>query len=291
MRKFYIFMLACVLAVGGYSGGRAERTADTDERMLCGRPLPEEELSDEETESLDEEEAAYVKAYTEFLLSADIDPGYEFPVRGYYLFDLNFDGIPELGVLHDSGGSMGGYFTYYYFDGNGITAVLNDRGEPAGVSNYTQVLADFEQKKVYLLKEMYLLQGNTNGTYGYVKEIRSEGRTLCVYDILSLSVNQESDLGSHFGISYEEEDDFLSDAGLEDCLLTQRYSEKGWVDISLGEYLKRKRELIPETNSFVDLRRLDLNYPGTDDDGDWQDVRMEKEEIAQLFRRFAQVYQ
>ena len=58
--------------------------------------------------------------------------------------------------------------------------------EQARVSNYTQVLADFEQKKVYLLKEMYLLQGNVNGTYGYVREIKSEDQCLCVYDVLDL---------------------------------------------------------------------------------------------------------
>ena len=114
--------------------------------------LSDESPFKEETELWDDEKPAYVKAYMDFLLHADIDQGHDFPIRGYYLFDLNFDDIPELGVLHDSWGSMGGYFTYYYFDGNGITAVLNDRGEPVRVSNYTQILADFEQKKVYLLK-------------------------------------------------------------------------------------------------------------------------------------------
>lgn len=62
---------------------------------------------------------------------------------------------------------------FYYYDGNGISRILNDRGEPVQISDYTQILADFEQKKVYLLNEMYLLQGNENGTYGYVREIKS----------------------------------------------------------------------------------------------------------------------
>lgn len=246
----------------------------------------------EEAELWGEEKPEYVKAYMEFLLYADIDQGHDFPIRGYYLFDLNFDDIPELGILHDSWGSMGGYFTYYYFDGNGITAVLNDRGEQARVSNYTQLLADFDQKKVYLLKEMYLLQGNENGIYGYVREIQSENQVPCVYDILNLEVDQGSDLRSHFGTQYEGEDSFLSDSDLEDCLITQRYVEKEWIDISSDEYLKRKRELIPEENSFVDLREGDINYLGAnyDDNGDllYTDVRMDKEEIEQLFRRFVQ---
>lgn len=248
--------------------------------------------SEKETELWDDDKPAYEKAYTEFLLHEDIDQGHDFPIRGYYLLDLNFDNIPELGILHDSWGSMGGYFTYYYFDGNGITAILNDRGEPARASNYTHVLADFEQKKVYLLKEMYLLRGNENGTYGYVREIKSENQVPCVYDILNLEVDQGSDLESHFGTQYEGEDAFLSDSALEDCLITQRYMEKKWIDISSDEYLKQKRELIPEENSFVDLREGDLNYTvaNYDDNEDllYTDVRMGKEEIEQLFRRFAQ---
>lgn len=259
---------------------------------LSNETLPDKSSSEEETKLRDDEKRAYVKAYTDFLLYENIDQGHDFPIRGYYLFDLNFDNIPELGILHDSWGSMGGYFTFYCFDGNSVTAVLNDRGDPARVSNYTQVLADFEQKKVYLLKEMYLLQGNDNGTYGYLREIKSEGQVPCVYDILNLEVDQGSDLKSHFGTQYEGEDDFLSDPALEDCLITQRYLEKVWIDISSNEYLKQKRELIPQENSFVDLREGDLHYLGAnyDEDGGllYTDVRMGEEEIEQLFTRFAQ---
>ena len=276
----------------GENVSREIQIEETAHDEAFGEILSEESLSGEETEPWDDEIPAYVKAYTEFLLYADIDQGHDFPIRGYYLFDLNFDNIPELGILHDSWGSMGGYFTYYYFDGNEIKAVLNDRGEPARVSNYTQVLADFGQKRVYLLKEMYLLQGNENGTYGYVREIKSEDQVPCVYDILSLEVDQGSDLSSHFETQYKGEDSFLSDLDLEDCLITQHYMGKEWIDISSDEYLKLKRELIPEENSFVDVREGDLNYLGAnyDNNGDllYTDVRMEKEEIEQLFRRFAE---
>lgn len=242
----------------------------------------------------DEEEPAYIKAYTEFLLSENIDKGHDFPIRGYYLFDLNFDDIPELGILHDSWGSMGGYFTCYYFDGNGISRILNDRGEPVQVSNYTEILADYEQKKVYLLKEMCLLQGNENGTYGYVREIKSEDQVPCVYDILNLYVDPKSAgeriLAGNYGNRHENEDGFLLDSELENCLITQRYLGKEWIDISSSEYFKQKRELIPEENSFVDLREGDLKYLGAnyDDDGGllYTDVKMEKEEIEQLFGRF-----
>lgn len=250
--------------------------------------VPDETMSKKETELWDDEKPAYVDAYTEFLLYANMDLDSVFPIRGYYLMDLNFDDIPELGILHDSWGSMGGYFTYYYFDGNEIKMILNERGEQARVSNYTQVLADLEQKKIYLLKEMYLLQGNSNGTYGYVREIKSQGQVPCVYDILNLEVDQESDLMCHFGHQHKSEDEFLSDPELDACLITQYYFEKEWLDISSEEYRKRKRELIPEENSLVDLRLLDLNYLGVNynDEGLHTDVRMEKEEIDELFGRF-----
>ena len=112
---------------------------------------PVEEFSGQKAEAWEGEKPAYVEAYSAFLLDENTDRGHDFPIRGYYLFDLNFDDIPELGILHDSWGPMGGYFTFYYFDGKEVTAVLNDRGEPASISNYTQILADFEQRKVYFL--------------------------------------------------------------------------------------------------------------------------------------------
>ncbi len=295
-RRIYIWcMVLCLLFVFGCTSAK-DSSGESEDVNEEETELPDDETSayvnQEETELPDDENPAYVKAYTKFLLSDDIDQGHDFPIRGYYLFDLNFDDIPELGVLHDSWGSMGGYFTYYYFDGNEITEILNDRDEPARASNYTQVLADSEQKKVYLLKEMYLLQGNENGTYGYIREIKSEDQVPCVYDILDLEVDQESDLQSHFETQYEGEDDFLSDPELEDCLITRRYMEKEWTDILSSEYLELKRELIPEENSFVDLREGDLNYLGAnyDDDGAllYTDVKMGEEDIEQLFKRFVQ---
>ena len=242
-----------------------------------------------------DEMPAYVKAYTEFLLYEDIDPDSLFPIRGYYLFDLNFDNIPELGVLHDSWGSAGGYFTLYYYDGNGISRILNDRGEPVQISDYTEILADYEQKKVYLLKEMYLFVGNENGTYGYVREIGSEGQVPCVYDVLTLDVDQEKAMDRLFTddseMQHENEDGFLLDSELEEYLITQRYSEEEWIPISSSEYLELKRELIPEENPFVDVRlNEDLHYLGAnfDEDGLPADVRMKKEEIVELFSRYLQ---
>ncbi|MCM1253632.1 MAG: hypothetical protein NC321_12490 [Clostridium sp.] len=256
-------------------------------------------LSAEEDAEFWDDAPAYVKAYAKFLLYEDIDPDSLYTIRGYYLFDMNFDNIPELGVLHDSWGSAGGYFTLYYYDGNGISKILDERGEPEQISNYTQILVDDEQKKAYLLKEMYLLSGNENGTYGYVREIKSDGNIPCVYDILKLDVDQEAanklidaELADDAGdfVQHENEDEYLQDAVLEDCLLTQRYSGKEWVPVSSKEYLELKRQLIPEENSFVDVRSADLAYLGEnfDEDGFPMDVKMEKEEIMELFKRYEQ---
>lgn len=293
-----LFLVSCQTAVQDNSYREEDVNQEIQIKQTVQDEVADELPSDEEVELWDEDIPEYVKAYTEFLLYDDMDSDSGFPIRGYYLFDLNFDDIPELGVLHDSWGSMGGYFTLYYYDGNGISRILNDRGEPVQISNYTQILADYEQKKVYLLKEMYLLVGNENGTYGYVREIKSEDQVPCVYDILNLYVDQESAMElifeGDYENQYENEDGFLLDSELEECLITQRYLEKEWIDISSSEYWKFKRELIPEDNSFVDVRRNeDLQYLGEasyDDEGNlrYTDVKMDKVEIEQLFLIFAQ---
>ncbi len=304
-----LFLISCQTSVQENSGILSDEMqiaemplpdeASADDTMSdetsADEMMPDESSAEEEIELWDDDTPAYVKAYTEFLLYEDIDPDSLFSIRGYYLFDINFDDIPELGVLHDSWGSAGGYFTLYYYDGNGISRILNDRGEPVQISDYTEILADYEQKKVYLLKEMYLLVGNENGTYGYVREIKSEGQVPCVYDILNLEVDQKSAMERIFadasGNQHENEDGFLLDSELEEYLITQRYSEEEWIPISSSEYLELKRELIPEGNSFVDVRlnEEDLNYLGEakfDEDGLPMDVRMEKEEIMELFSRY-----
>jgi len=197
---------------------------------------------------------AYAAAYREFLLDFEIDLNVDFPVYAYHLLDINFDGVPELGVWHHSGGSLGGYFTYYYFDGEKIAAVLDDQGLPAKSSDQARTLADPESKKVYFLQEMGSLQGNPNLTYGYVREMIDRGGALSVYDILSLRVDEESVSEKHLEKRYYYEDDFLSDAELDGCLITRYYSGGEWREISSGEYLKLKRELIPAGNNFADLR-------------------------------------
>ena len=140
---------------------------------------------------------------------------------------------------------------------------------------------------------MYLLVGNENGIYGYVREIKSEGQVLCVYDILNLEVDQEKAMERIFadasGMQHKNEDGFLLDSELEEYLITKCYSEEEWIPISSSEYLELKRELIPEDNSFVDVRDGDLNYLGGanfDEDGFPTDVKMEKEEIVALFSRY-----
>lgn len=87
--------------------------------------------------------------------NADIDKDHDFLISAYYICDLNFDYIPELLVLHSSGGSMGGYYTLWYFDGDKIETILDDQGEQARFSG-SQILADPDNQKVYFLHEMYL---------------------------------------------------------------------------------------------------------------------------------------
>lgn|GEM_PF-567132 len=248
--------------------------------------------SSEQTIHLSNEEQVYVKKYTDFLLNTDFYVGNDLPIMGFYLFDLNFDNIPELGVLHHSGGSMGGYFEYYCFDGNEIVSVLTNKNEPARISDYTKILADFENEKVYLLRESYLLQGNVEGTYGYVKEIINQNGIPCVYDIISLDINQEIDFEKYYGIFYEE-NVYLSDSKLNNCLITQYYFNGEWNEISPNEYLKLKKELISEENVFVDLRDIDVHillWGSTneiyDENGQYKNIKITEEEIDMLFLKW-----
>lgn len=246
-------------------------------------PLPNKEQPSE----------AYLNAYLNFLLSTNVDSDSDFPIWGFYLFDLNFDKIPELGILQHSGGSMGGYFTFYCFNGSEIVPVLNSKNEPTESSNYVQMLADIENKKVYLLKEMYLLRGNENGTYGYVSVINYQNGLPYVSGILRLEGNQKSDLEKHYSKSYFSEDDFLSDSELDGCLITQCYSGDEWNEITSKEYLRRKRELIPVDNSFVNLLDADtyiLLYSSAselvDENGDYRNIMITEEKIETLFSKW-----
>ena len=252
----------------------------------------DEMLAPDKISYSDNGQPAYVQAYTDFLLNLDNNRN-DFTIWGYYLFDLNFDRIPELGVLHDSGGSMGGYFRFYYFDGNEIVPVFNDCNESARYSSYARILANNANGKVYMLKEMYLLEGNENGLYGYVREIVDQNGLLYVCGILNLSVDQTSVMNKSIKKSYGGEDTFLSDAELEDCLITQYYSGGEWHEISSSEYLKIKRELIPVGNSFVDLLDTDIcvtlyhegEYKiGDDDENKYK--RITAEEIDALFAKW-----
>lgn len=226
------------------------------------------------------EQISYRKAYTEFILTKNSDEGdNEFPIRGYYLLDLNFDRIPELGVYHDSEGSMGGYFHFYYFNGNKISVILNSQNEPARISDSAQILADYEHKKLYFYKEMYLLVGNENAAYGYVRELLSYSGIPRVNDVLKLNVNEDINLLQYEKTNYEE-DDYLSDSELNDCLTAQYYSDNKWSNISPDEYRKLKRERIPLENSFIDLRITDVYLLKTAEE------ETETEEIDDLFLKW-----
>lgn len=237
---------------------------------------------------------AYFRAYAEFLIHSDInmeeEPG--FPVFGYYLIDLNFDRIPELGVYRDSGGSMGGYFTFYSFDGKKVTPVSGDDGKQARSSKYTKILADQRNKKAYLFKEAYALTGNENGLFGDVREIKSRNGIPHVYNILCLSVDAGCALVKQIEDNYHDEDAYLSDDNLEDCLLTQCWSNEKWQEISSAQYLKKKRQIIPKKNTFADLSDTDVRIicdsimELMDEDGHIHDKKLTCEEIDLLFTKW-----
>jgi len=93
----------------------------------------------------------------------------------------------------------------------------------------------------------------------------------------------------------ESEDEYLSDANLEDCLITRHHSDGGWIEISSAEYLKRKRELIPLDNGFVDLEstRVEISvYDGRSDEWiseygwSYEHIPLTEEQIDMLFSKW-----
>ena len=205
----------------------------------------------------------YYSAYKEFMLSyPTVDEENEFPVYGFYLVDMNFDKIPELAVRHHSGGTLGGYFLYYYFDGEEVRPVLDGFGEPARSmdNDWVKMLADFENNKVYILKEMYESGGNDNFAYGYVREIiTDENGAVSMMYILETDVEQ-----------------------------SRIFADGEWYDISPVDYIEIKLGLIPEDNEFIDLFETELfcllyEYPmgiGEDEENYRQ---IAEEEINVLF--------
>ncbi len=190
----------------------------------------------------------YDVAYKEFVLqyiTEETDLGY--PIRGIVLLDLNFDGIPELALLHDSGGSMGGYYEYYYYDAEKTDSVQYLMTK----SIYVTPLADLETKNVYMFREMYLLVGNFNGYYGSLDQITSFNGKPVLNEILNLEVD-DTKVPEQTRVHYGE-DDCLSDYDLEVCIETTNFQDGVWNSISFDKYIEIKRKFVPKENDYVNL--------------------------------------
>lgn len=214
------------------------------------------------SKTLNTNKIRYVDAYTKFLLNSDNYKGDDdaFPVFGFYLIDMNFDKTPELAVLHDSGGSMGGYFQYFQFDGKQIVPILDVDGSKVYCSNYTHALIDNKNKKIYFLKEMYHLQGNENGSNGYVRKIITQNGIPVFQDILDLEVNQDIDIEKYDTTNDSSENDFLNNVKLKGCLITKYNSNGTWKKISTKEYLRLKQKYLGDMNNYADLYEVGVHY-------------------------------
>lgn len=89
-------------------------------------------------------------AYTDFMLNLPVeDEDSGWILFGFHLLDLDFDDIPELAVLYHSGGTLGGFYLFYHFDGAEITKIMNDNNEPMKEPMRVQILADFENEIIF----------------------------------------------------------------------------------------------------------------------------------------------
>ena len=90
------------------------------------------------------------------------------------------------------------------------------------------------------------------------------------------------------------EDEFLSDKGLAQCLITEICVNGEWERIQPEEYLAKKREWIPEDNSFTDIRDTEVYillaesvYDLMEEEGKYRNRQMTEEEVDTLFAKWA----
>lgn len=134
-------------------------------------------------------------------------------------------------------------------------------------SNYSRLLADYENRKVYFFREMYLLLGNENGYYGHVYEVVDNGGIPSVNYILHLEVDTDLDLEVRMRATHDSEDGYLSDPELEECLITEQFFGGEWIEITSAQYLEVKQRLVPDADALADLYDQGVHYYLYDENG------------------------
>lgn len=209
---------------------------------INGQKKPEDFLQ------ADKKEKSWQSVYREFLLQNEYeDPA--FPTKEIYLIDLNRDELPEMVILHSSGGSMGGYYSFFYYDGKSVKSIMDKEGKNIRCGTGLQMRFFPETNRLIFYHEMIHIFGNEQGTYGYLKELINENGVPCVNNMIQVMPSPEATIEKALESDYQNEDQLVSNS---DLVLAQKLSEKEWHQITGEEYIVQKYLFMNPDESFMD---------------------------------------
>ena len=213
-------------------------------------PAPAEEEVPEAAEA-SPEWPDWARAYWDFIFNGRYSFD-DFPVSAAGLLDLNQDETPELVLYHYSSGSLGGWYAFYYYNGREAVPVFNQEGEAVVCGTELHLYYYPESRKLMMYHMMYLVLGNYQGSYGYVREVEETDGAPSVRNIIrvgqhpeltmEIAQDAEKDPGGTAGIAANREDALVSN---ELLALAEKYENGQWETISGEEYIREKYQLIP----------------------------------------------
>ena len=213
-------------------------------------PAPAEEEAPETAEA-SPEWPDWARAYWEFIFNGRYSFD-DFAVSAVGLLDLNQDETPELVLYHYSSGSLGGWYSFYYYNGSEAVPVLNQEGEAVVCGTHLYLYYYPESRKLMMYHRMSIILGNYQGSYGYVREVEETDGAPSVRNIIRVRQHPELTMeiaqdarkapGETAGIAANREDALVSN---ELLALAEKYENGQWETVSGEEYICEKYQLIP----------------------------------------------
>ncbi len=106
----------------------------------------------------------WARAYWEFIFNGRYSFD-DFAVSAVGLLDLNQDETPELVLYHYSSGSLGGWYSFYYYNGSEAVPVFNQEGEAVVCGTGLYLYYYPESRKLMMYHMMSIILGNYQGSY------------------------------------------------------------------------------------------------------------------------------
>ena len=195
--------------------------------------------------------SSWEDAYRNFLFSGAINES-DFLPKEILLIDLNFDSQPELAILHDSNGSLGSYYLFYYYDGFEVKNIINNENEAFRCTSNAQIYFEIEKEQLIVYKEMSGFLGNHELTYGYVREIIDKKGIPFVNNIIRVkqndTLNYNDMLEKVLNANKENEAAVLAN---EELIIAEEYHGGIWHQIEGKEYIEQRNQLFDPDRQYV----------------------------------------